>query len=96
MPADVSAPVTGAGLGAGFVGGTGLCGGKEPQSLGRKSFATVSLAPVDGAHERLASQRAVYTGGEEYIEKPEEEFVHLYIGFEGLGIHDPDIVSPIS
>lgn len=93
---DVYAPVTGAGLGAGIVGGTGLRGGKEPQSLGRKSFATVSLAPVDGAHERLASQRAVYTGGEEYIEKPEEEFVHLYIGFEGLGIHDPDIVSPIS
>lgn len=62
---------------------------------GAKSFATVSNAPTDVSadYARLASARAMYTGGEEYILKPEEEFVHLYVGFEGLGVHDPDIVS---
>lgn len=74
--------------------GVGLSGSRNQATLGRKNFATVSTAPVspDGIHEKIARQRAVYTGGEEYIEKDEEEFVHLYIGFEGLGIHDPDIV----
>lgn len=59
---------------------------------GAKSFATVSNALVDAERERLASAKAVYTGGEQYIEKADDEFVHLQIGFEGLGIHDPDIV----
>lgn len=64
------------------------------QPAGSKSFATVSSAP-EGITEKeaLASAKAVYTGGEEYLEKEDEEFIHLYIGFEGLGIHDPDIVS---
>ncbi|TXT10794.1 hypothetical protein VHUM_02299 [Vanrija humicola] len=69
--------------------------GASPQPAGSKSFATVSDAPTDVSDDyaRLASARAVYTGGEEYILKPEEEFVHLYIGFEGLGVHDPDIYA---
>jgi processing peptidase subunit alpha len=61
-----------------------------------KSFATVSGAPVRSHHsdyESLRSARAIYTGGQKMISKPEEEFTHLYVGFEGLGIHDPDIVS---
>jgi processing peptidase subunit alpha len=64
------------------------------QPSGSKHFATVSNV---GSNEfaELAGARATYTGGEEYIEKPDEEFVHLYVGFEGLGIHDPDIVCPI-
>lgn len=68
----------------------------QPQPLGSKSFATVSTAnviPPSEEYLQLAGAKAVYTGGEEYIEKPDEEFVHLYVGFEGLGIHDPDIVS---
>lgn len=67
------------------------------QPSGSKHFATVSSASTPGSVseevQRLASAKAVYTGGEQYIEKPDEEFVHLHIGFEGLGIHDPDIVS---
>lgn len=59
---------------------------------GSKHFATVSNVGSNKFAE-LAGARATYTGGEEYIEKPDEEFVHLYVGFEGLGIHDPDIVS---
>jgi processing peptidase subunit alpha len=63
---------------------------------GSKHFATVSDAATSSSvseFQELAKARAVYTGGEEYIEKPDEEFVHLYVGYEGLGIHDPDIVS---
>jgi processing peptidase subunit alpha len=73
----------------------------QSQPAGSKSFATVSSAPLrptastSGEREKLARAQAVYTGGEQYIEKPDEEFVHLYIGFEGLGIHDPDIVSAV-
>ncbi|KAK4687959.1 hypothetical protein P7C73_g2156, partial [Tremellales sp. Uapishka_1] len=63
---------------------------------GAKSFATVSSAsivPVSEDYTKLAAAKAIYTGGEEYIERNEEEFTHLYIGFEGLGIHDPDIYA---
>jgi processing peptidase subunit alpha len=81
-------------LGAGAVARSGketLSGTGRPQ--GSKSFATVSNASMDLERERLAAAQAMYTGGEQYIEKPEDEFVHLHIAFEGLGIHDPDIVS---
>ena len=62
--------------------------------VGSKSFATVSNSPLGDAmeeYERLRNAKAVYTGGEKYIPKEDEEFVHLHVGFEGLGIHDPDI-----
>ncbi|KIR58819.1 mitochondrial processing peptidase [Cryptococcus bacillisporus CA1873] len=63
------------------------------QHLGSKSFATASALPVSQDYTNLAHARARYTGGELYMEKPEEEFVHIHIGFEGLGIHDPDIYA---
>lgn len=66
------------------------------QPLGSKSFATASALPVSQDYTNLAHAKAQYTGGELYMEKPEEEFVHIHIGFEGLGIHDPDIVRPLS
>ena len=67
--------------------------GMAARPQGSKSFATVSNASPDLERERLAAARATYTGGEQYIEKPDDEFVHLHVAFEGLGIHDPDIVS---
>ena len=64
------------------------------QPSGSKHFATVSNSgSISSEVQELASAKAVYTGGEQYIENPDDEFVHLHIGFEGLGIHDPDIVS---
>lgn len=66
--------------------------GTSAQPVGAKGFATVVNPPSDSDYS-LASAKAVYTGGEEYILKPDEEFVHLYIGFEGLGVHDPDIYA---
>jgi len=69
--------------------------GASQQPAGAKGFATVSDAPTDVSpdYASLASARAVYTGGEQYILKTDEDFVHLYIGFEGLGVHDPDIYA---
>jgi mitochondrial-processing peptidase subunit alpha len=54
-----------------------------------KSFATTSTPSV----RELASAQARYTGGQMMIPKADQEFTHVYIAFEGLGIHDPDIVS---
>lgn len=64
-----------------------------PAPTGAKGFATVVNPPAGESDRSLAAAKAVYTGGEEYILKPDEEFVHLYIGFEGLGVHDPDIYA---
>ena len=87
--AQTQSSVTG---GVGRTGKDAIGGAVRPQ--GSKSFATVSNTSLDTEKERLASAQAMYTGGEQYIEKPEDEFVHLHVAFEGLGIHDPDIVSP--
>ncbi len=34
---------------------------------------------------------STYTGGYRFIHDPESEFNHIYIAFEGVGIHDDDI-----
>lgn len=75
-----------------------LFGGGRGQRTGAKTFATVSSAPydreLDSDYAALNEAKAVYTGGETYIDKPDEEFVHLFIGFESLHATDPDVVSP--
>lgn len=58
-----------------------------------KSFATLQPDSLSSDFATLSTARARYTGGQMMIDKPEEEFTHVYVGFEGLGIHDPDIVS---
>jgi processing peptidase subunit alpha len=59
-----------------------------------KSFATLQDGRLESpTRHELANAKARYTGGELYLDKPEDEFVHVYVAFEGLGIHDPDIVS---
>ncbi len=50
-------------------------------------------APSAETWEALAHAPARYTGGELYLDKPDLEFTHLYIGYEGLSIHDPDIYA---
>lgn len=73
---------------------------KTPPPSLSKSFATLHENRFDGSsmangqgYQELASAKARYTGGEMFIDKPDEEFLHVYVAFEGLGIHDPDIVS---
>ncbi|KAI3621767.1 mitochondrial processing peptidase [Moniliophthora roreri] len=36
---------------------------------------------------------STYTGGHQFIHDPEGEFDHLYIGYEGVGIHDEDVYT---
>lgn len=78
-----------------------LFGGRSQRTstgAGAKTFATVSSAPyereLESDYASLMDAKAVYTGGETYIDKPDEEFVHLFIGFESLHATDPDVVSP--
>ncbi|KAJ7103226.1 Metalloenzyme, LuxS/M16 peptidase-like protein [Mycena belliarum] len=40
-----------------------------------------------------AALRSSYTGGHRYIHDPDAEFNHLYVAFEGAGIHDDDIYA---
>ncbi|KAI0077452.1 hypothetical protein K474DRAFT_1596058 [Panus rudis PR-1116 ss-1] len=36
---------------------------------------------------------ATYTGGHKFLKNPTSEFNHLYLGFEGVGIHDDDVYA---
>lgn len=64
----------------------------------RKSYATVSnTVNSDGSihseYEALSGAVARYTGGEQFIEKSDEQFTHLAIAFEAPKVSDPDVVS---
>ncbi|EMD32563.1 hypothetical protein CERSUDRAFT_161496 [Gelatoporia subvermispora B] len=39
------------------------------------------------------SLRAIYTGGHRFIPSTTSEFNHLYLAWEGVGIHDPDVYA---
>ncbi|KAJ6502677.1 Metalloenzyme, LuxS/M16 peptidase-like protein [Mycena vulgaris] len=41
----------------------------------------------------IKTLRPLYTGGHRYIHDSESEFNHLYVAFEGVGIHDDDIYA---
>jgi processing peptidase subunit alpha len=58
------------------------------------SYLTLSSA-VDGTHPELARApiEKTYTGGHRFMYDPDSEFNHLYLGFEGVGIHDADIYT---
>jgi processing peptidase subunit alpha len=62
-----------------------------------KTFATVSSVaepqiPLDSDFRDLANLKAVYTGGEMYVEKDDEDFCNLSISFESPHLTDDDIV----
>lgn len=63
-----------------------------PSSASHANLNTTSIPPSE-TFEALSTAPAVYTGGELYLEKPEFEFTHLYVGYEGLSIHDEDIYA---
>lgn len=39
------------------------------------------------------STAATYTGGSRFIHNPSSEFNHVYLAFEGVGIHDDDVYA---
>lgn len=45
------------------------------------------------SYEYLANAPARYTGGTLLLDNPDLEFTHIYVGYEGLSIHDPDIYA---
>ncbi|KAA1468123.1 mitochondrial processing peptidase [Dentipellis sp. KUC8613] len=55
--------------------------------------ASSYLYPADAAPHLQGSPivGSTYTGGHRYIKDPDSEFNHIYLAFEGVGIHDPDI-----
>lgn len=56
-------------------------------------YPTSSASPSTEPATLLGTGRATYTGGHRFIHDPESEFDHLYVGFEGVGIHDDDVYT---
>ncbi|GAA5820803.1 hypothetical protein JCM3770_001000 [Rhodotorula araucariae] len=61
-------------------------------SASRSASVSPSPAPED-SFEYLSTAPARYTGGQLLIEDGEQEFTHVYVGYEGLSIHDDDIYA---
>lgn len=78
--------------------GSGQYGSANSASrTGKAPYATAtsgspSLYP---GYEELANARPRYTGGQVYDDSGADtmEFSHLFIGYEGLSIHDPDVYA---
>ncbi|TFY61553.1 hypothetical protein EVJ58_g4450 [Rhodofomes roseus] len=53
------------------------------------------MTSVTGADAALIpeSTEATYTGGSRFIYSPSSEFNHVYLAFEGVGIHDDDVYA---
>ncbi|GAA5905395.1 mitochondrial-processing protease subunit alpha [Sporobolomyces salmoneus] len=60
-------------------------------SLASSSQDLSSLDPT--SFEYLSTAPARYTGGQLMLENPDLELTHVYVGFEGLSIHDEDIYA---
>lgn len=58
--------------------------------------STASSIPPDSPSvlaSLTSDGRASYTGGHRFIPQRDSEYNHLYLGFEGVGIHHPDIYA---
>lgn len=53
----------------------------------------VGTQGAEPVFSQLAHAKAQYTGGEQYLLKPELDFTHVYVAYEGLSIHDEDIYA---
>ena len=69
------------------------CGVEHDQlvNISQKYFGNMKpLAPLD---KELANESPIYTGGELYLEDRTQDMTHIYIAFEGVGIHDDDVYA---
>jgi len=66
-----------------------------PFSTSAPSSASVSSSSSSDpeSFDYLSTAPARYTGGQLLIEDGEQEFTHVYVGYEGLSIHDEDIYA---
>src|SRR5690606_212604 len=65
-------------------------GGLLKSLFGKQSSSSKVLVPDYNA---LSRQSAKYTGGTLLIEDDTQPYTHLFVGFEGLSIHDDDIYA---
>ncbi|KAF9074878.1 mitochondrial processing peptidase [Rhodocollybia butyracea] len=63
------------------------------KSLSRAASYLFPNTPSDSLLDKSVSPSSSYTGGHKFIHEPKGDFDHLYIGFEGVGIHDEDIYA---
>lgn len=72
-------------------------GGSKSQPSLYKSLTTAATSflhnPDEPSFNNLAHARAQYNGGHRFIHRPDLELTHLYVAFEGVPIHDPDIYA---
>ena len=52
-----------------------------------------STQPLASQFHTLSTAAAQYVGGSLYLPKPDLDFTHVYVAYEGLSIHDPDIYA---
>lgn len=64
------------------------------KSLTTAATSFLGAGPVhESSYAELATARARYTGGHMFLHRPEEEFNHVYVAFEGVEIHDDDVYT---
>lgn len=63
------------------------------KTLSRAASYLFPNTPSDSLLDASVSPSSSYTGGHKFIHDSQGEFDHLYIGFEGVGIHDEDIYT---
>lgn len=57
------------------------------------SYLFPNALPSDSPSLLPSTPPSTYTGGHQFIFDASQEFNHMYIGFEGVGIHDNDIYA---
>ncbi|CDO73014.1 hypothetical protein BN946_scf185007.g68 [Trametes cinnabarina] len=55
--------------------------------------AASSYKTHDVQAPRPINEGSTYTGGHRFIHDPESEFNHVYLAYEGVGIHDDDVYT---
>ncbi|KAG0312468.1 Mitochondrial-processing peptidase subunit alpha [Dissophora globulifera] len=65
-------------------------GGLFKSLFGKSTSSPIVLTPD---YDTLSRQPAKYTGGTLLIEDDTQPYTHLFVGFEGLSIHDEDIYA---
>lgn len=57
-------------------------------------YSPTAPSPADGAPIPASlSPTSTYTGGHRFLENDTSEFSHLYLAYEGVGIHDDDVYA---
>ncbi|KAF9274625.1 Mitochondrial-processing peptidase subunit alpha [Linnemannia elongata] len=89
------APAVGSGSGSEEASGSDSAnkGGIFKSLFGKTGSSSASSGVLKPDFNTLSRQPAKYTGGTLLIEDDTQPFTHLFVGFEGLSIHDDDIYA---